>query len=52
MNVFSTYPFLFLSRKAGNTPCRYVHVQIKRRTTRRSVWNLRMPSCVEVHMCG
>ena len=39
-----TYPFLFLSRNAGKTPCRYVHVQMKRRTTRRSVWNLRMPS--------
>lgn len=44
MTAFSTYPFLFLSRKAGKTPCRYVHVQMKRRTTRRSVWNLRMPS--------
>lgn len=44
LNAFLTYPFLFLSRKAGKTPCRYVHVQIKRRTTRRSVWNLRMPS--------
>ena len=41
---FSTYPFLFLSKKAGKTPCRYVHVQMKRRTTSRSVWNLRMPS--------
>jgi hypothetical protein len=40
----TTYPFLFLSRNAGKTPCRYVHVQMKRRTTRRSVWNLRMPS--------
>jgi hypothetical protein len=37
---------LFLSRKAGKTPCKYVHVQMKRRTTRRSVWNLRMPSWV------
>ena len=46
LNASSTYPFLFLSRKAGKTPCRYVHVQIKSRTTRRSVWNLRMPSWV------
>lgn len=48
LNQISTYPFLFLSKKAGKTPCRYVHVQIKRRTTRRSVWNLRMPSWVIV----
>lgn len=42
--LFLSYPDLFLSKNAGKTPCRYVQVQMKRRTTRRRVWNLRMPS--------
>ena len=41
-----THPDLFLSSHAGKTPCRYVQEQMKSRTTRRNVWNLRMPNMI------
>ena len=40
------YPDLFLSSQAGKTPWRYVQEQMNSRTTRRKVWNLRMPNMV------
>ena len=41
-----TYPVLFLSSHAGKTPWRYVQEQMKSKTTRRKVWNLRMPNMI------
>lgn len=45
-NQIYTHPDLFRSSHAGKTPWIYVQVQMNSRTTRRKVWNFRMPSIV------